>query len=251
MSQSEFNSMLAVWIGIAVVTFFVLLRVTAPYGRHTSSRWGPQISNKLGWVLMEAPVLITLYVIVLSAPGSISYVTWLIIGLFTVHYLNRICVYPLRIRTRGKKMPLMIAASGVLFNLINGFFLGYYFGYFAEYDSDWLAGIPFVAGTLLFITGMYLNWRADNILIHLRKQGETGYVIPRGWLFEYVSCPNLFGEMIEWLGFAILCWNVPALAFAIWTAANLIPRAISHHKWYQSEFNNYPKQRDAIIPFVV
>jgi hypothetical protein len=70
-------------------------------------------------------------------------------------------------------------------------------------------------------------------------------------MFRLISCPNLFGELIEWFGFALLCWNLPALTFFIWTAANLIPRAISHHQWYRKKFNDYPSERKAIIPFLV
>jgi hypothetical protein len=98
---------------------------------------------------------------------------------------------------------------------------------------------------------MYINQKADNMLIALRTPGETGYKIPTGWLFEKISCPNLFGELIEWLGFAILCWNLPAFSFFIWTSANLIPRAISHHKWYRQQFADYPADRKAIFPFSV
>jgi hypothetical protein len=80
---------------------------------------------------------------------------------------------------------------------------------------------------------------------------STEYAIPRGSLFECVSCPNHLGEIVEWFGFALMCWNLPALSFAIWTAANLIPRALSHHRWYAEKFANYPKERKALIPFVM
>lgn len=148
-------------------------------------------------------------------------------------------------------MPLIIMLSAVFFNIVNGFSLGYFFVHFADYTNNWFTDGRFIAGIILFFTGLYINWRADNRLIHLRKPDETDYKIPRGWLFEKVSCPNLFGELIEWLGFAILCWNLPALTFFIWTAANLIPRALSHHKWYKEKFTDYPKSRKAILPFVV
>ena len=59
------------------------------------------------------------------------------------------------------------------------------------------------------------------------------------------------GEIIEWIGFAVMTWSVAALAFAIWTAANLAPRALSHHKWYRETFPDYPTERKALIPFVV
>jgi len=99
--------------------------------------------------------------------------------------------------------------------------------------------------------GMLINWKADNMLIGLRKPGETHYAIPVGWLFNKISCPNLLGELIEWMGFALLCWNLPALTFFIWTAANLIPRALSHHKWYKEKFKEYPSGRKAIIPYCI
>ena len=148
-------------------------------------------------------------------------------------------------------MPFVIMLSAVFFNIMNGFSFGYYFSQFANYTNYWFSDIRFICGIILFFTGLYINWKADNMLIHLRKPGETGYKIPQGWLFEKISCPNLFGELIEWLGFAILCWNLPAFTFLIWTAANLIPRAIAHHKWYKEKFNEYPADRKAILPFII
>ncbi|MBL0055170.1 MAG: DUF1295 domain-containing protein [Chitinophagaceae bacterium] len=148
-------------------------------------------------------------------------------------------------------MPLLIVGSGIFFNLVSGFSLGYFFSRFAAYTNDWFSDIRFISGSLLFFAGMYINWKADDKLIALRKPEETHYVIPEKWLFNYISCPNLFGEMIEWLGFAILCWNLPAWGFFIWTAANLIPRALSHHDWYKKRFSEYPAERKAIVPFLI
>ncbi len=100
--------------------------------------------------------------------------------------------------------------------------------------------------------GIAINHHSDNILIALRdNRDKNGYYIPHGGLFEKISCPNFLGEIIEWAGFAIACWNLPALAFAVWTAANLVPRALSHHRWYQAEFEDYPKDRRAILPGIL
>jgi len=81
-----------------------------------------------------------------------------------------------------------------------------------------------------------------------RKPGEYG--IPRGGVFEFVSCPNYLGEILEWTGWAIATWSLPGLAFALWTAANLIPRAYANHAWYRKTFPDYPGKRKALIPFV-
>ena len=56
------------------------------------------------------------------------------------------------------------------------------------------------------------------------------YLIFSGGLFEYVSCANFFSEIVEWFGFAIASWSSVAFAFSFFTAANLIPRAVHHHK---------------------
>jgi 3-oxo-5-alpha-steroid 4-dehydrogenase 1 len=250
-SYQTYQYILYTWIAIAIIVFIVLLKITAPYGRHVTSGWGPKINNRLAWILMEAPVLIVLLYFVINSADKQTAVTWTMIGLFCLHYFNRTFVFPFRLNTKGKSMPVIIVISAVFFNLMNGFGLGYYFSHFADYPDTWSTDIRFIGGIILFFVGLMINWKADDILIHLRKPTETHYVIPRSALFKWVSCPNLSGELLEWLGFAILCWNLPALTFFIWTAANLVPRAISHHRWYQQKFDDYPPERKAIIPFVV
>jgi 3-oxo-5-alpha-steroid 4-dehydrogenase 1 len=247
-SWGTYQTILFAWIGIAVIVFLLLLKITAPYGRHTTPSWGPLISNKWSWLMMELPVLLVLWLILVPFWDSLSFVSVVMVCLFSLHYFNRVFIFPFRIRTQGKKMPVLIVSSAVFFNLMNGFSFGYYFSHFANYTNEWFTDIRFITGTLLFFAGLSINWKADSILIHLRKPGETGYKIPAGWLFDKISCPNLFGELVEWLGFAILCWNLPAFTFFTWTAANLIPRALSHHKWYKEKFTNYPEDRKAIIP---
>ena len=58
-----------------------------------------------------------------------------------------------------------------------------------------------ILGFTLFIVGFYINNKSDHILIKLRTNNTNEYKIPRGFLFEKITCPNYFGEIIEWLGF--------------------------------------------------
>ena len=250
-SWPSYQTILYSWIILAVVVFLVLLKITAPYGRHTTLKWGPLISNKWGWVIMELPVLIVLYAMIFRGIILFSFPYLIMIGLFSLHYINRIFIFPFRLHTKGKKMPVAIMLSAIFFNIMNGFSFGYYFVHFANYTNAWLSDPRFVIGIVLFFIGLIINWKADNGLINLRKPTETSYKIPTGWLFNKVSCANLFGELVEWFGFAVLCWNLPAFTFFIWTAANLIPRALAHHKWYKEKFPGYPQNRKAIIPYIL
>jgi len=250
-SWSSYQTILYSWIILAVVVFLVLLKITAPYGRHTTPKWGPLISNKWGWVIMELPVLIVLYAMIFPGIILFSFPYLIMIGLFSLHYINRIFIFPFRLHTKGKKMPVAIMLSAIFFNIMNGFSFGYYFVHFANYTNAWLSDPRFIIGIVLFFIGLIINWEADNGLINLRKPTETSYKVPTGWLFNKVSCANLFGELVEWFGFAVLCWNLPAFTFFIWTAANLIPRALAHHKWYKEKFPGYPQNRKAIIPYIL
>ena len=109
----------------------------------------------------------------------------------------------------------------------------------------------FYSGISIFLIGMYINIRSDYLIISLRKDKSPGYQMPNKFMHKYISAPNYFGEIVEWIGWAILTWSISGLVFAIWTIANLFPRALAHHKWYQEKFSDYPKNRKAIIPGII
>lgn len=240
------------WMLLAIVLIPVQLRVTAPYGRHNRSGWGVTIDNRLGWTLMESVSILALWAVYLMNQAAVGSVAAIALGLWSLHYGYRALIYPWRTRTRHKQLPLIVVTFAAIFNLINGGLNGYYLGNgWVQNGAASLADWRTLTGAALFVMGWLVNFSADNTLLALRKSDDTGYQIPRGKLFKYVSCPNFLGEVIVWAGFAILCWNLAAVAFAVWTAANLIPRAIAHHRWYVASFADYPQQRRAIIPLLL
>ena len=251
MSEQTFNTLMWAWIALALVLAPIQMRITAPYGRHASPKWGPTIPNRLGWLVMEAvsPLVFAAALFANGMPSSPA--IWIFASLYLAHYLNRALLFPLRTRTRGKRIPLAIVVFAIAFNTANGWANGHYLGSGLADYAGWLTDPRFLLGLLVFLAGAAINIWSDNRLIALRGHGDTHYAIPRGGLFERVSCPNHLGEIVEWTGFAICCWNLPALAFAIWTAANLVPRALSHHRWYKQQFADYPAGRKALVPCVL
>lgn len=252
LTTGTYYYLLYAWIAVGLVSFPFLLKQTAPYGRHTNNKWGPLIPNQIGWMIQEgvAPLFISYW----FWTGALdkTYSSYFFYALYVTHYLYRSFVFPFRTRTQAKKIPLLICVLAILFNFCNTFFIGYYLGNMGgNFSSTYFLSFPFFAGVAVFATGVYINVKSDNMLIALRQPGETGYKIPKGFLFRYVSCPNLFGEIIEWLGFALLMGTLPGFSFFIWSAVNLIPRACDHHKWYHTKFADYPKDRTAVFPFIL
>jgi len=247
----DFKTINYLWIGVAIVTFLalVLFKVKAPYGRHSNEQWGPMISNKWGWFFMELPALILMPLIALIGNSEKNELSYLIIGLWVLHYANRTLIFPFKLKTKDKKMPLLIVGSAVLFNGVNGLLNGYFIGFMNPELFD-LASPHVIIGALVFFVGMGINKWSDRKLISLREK-QQGYQIPRGGLFEFISCPNHFGEIVEWCGFAIMAWNLPAITFAVWTFCNLSPRSLNHHEWYQEKFEDYPGKRKAVLPYLL
>lgn len=239
--------------GISAVVFVLLSFVSAPYGRHGRKGWGAGISARWGWVIMETPAAGVIAVCFFVGDSLSNAAALVFILLWELHYLQRTYVFPFLMRGgAGKRVPLLVIFMAIVFNSINGYLNGRWLFHFApDYTAAWLLDPRFVIGTAMFLSGYAVNLHSDRVLRSLRRPGETGYSIPRGGLFEYVSGANYFGEIVEWTGWAVATWSLPGLAFAVFTAANLIPRARTHHRWYREHFPDYPSRRKAVIPFIL
>ncbi|MBK7148078.1 MAG: DUF1295 domain-containing protein [Bacteroidetes bacterium] len=252
MTQDLYFYLLYAWIAIGILAFPFLLKKTAPYGRHIAQGWGPTISNQLGWMIQEgvAPFFISFWFFTGTLEKTET--SYLFYGLYVAHYIYRSFIFPFRTKTKGKSIPIAIVGSAIGFNFCNTFFIGYFLGNIGgNYTTGYFFEFRFILGLAVFALGVFINVKADNMLLALRQPGETGYKIPKGFLFNYISCPNHFGEMVEWFGFALLLGQLPAYAFALWTIVNLMPRALDHHKWYHEKFSDYPTNRRAVIPFTL
>ncbi|KAL3827130.1 hypothetical protein ACHAXA_002365 [Cyclostephanos tholiformis] len=286
----------------------------APFGRHVPAnkqrnngrseeyRWwfGPAIDARVSWFLFECPNLIwswyccwyrrdasptmtpPIWMAALSSeydrPGGIQISTNVVlVSLFTLHYVNRAIIYPMRMNRNSHEVPLLVTVCAALITSLNGYLQCFYLAQIEEHPPLTLSfefdNIFRWAGICLFFVGMGVNVSSDEVLRNLRRNnippppsagnGDVGstsirhrdcaYYIPRSPLFARVSCPNFLGEMIEWLGYSIASgFSLPSVAFLIYTASNLIPRGVAHHNWYLRKFDDYPIDRKwAVIPLIV
>lgn len=201
---------------------------------------------------------------------------------FLAHYLNRALISPLRTPSRSKS-HIIVPLFAVAFNITNGFLVAAYLS--SPAARAFLAGAyarpTFWIGMAMAVGGLAGNILHDEVLYNIRRsakakgKGKAGdstnanvkehYAIPHGYLYTYISFPNYFCEWIEWLGFALAAapmW-VPALSGSatggltppwIFFASEILlmsPRAFQGHAWYKKKFPEYPKERKAVIPWIL
>jgi 3-oxo-5-alpha-steroid 4-dehydrogenase 1 len=253
MSEAKFYGwLLGAWVVVALATVPYLLLRPAPYGRHGRPGWGPVVKARLAWVLMELPSPLLMTVMFCLGDRRANLPALAALALWLGHYLYRSIVFAFLLPPASKPMPLVVMGSGALFNVVNAYLNGRWLFTLSPARPDtWLWSAPFLIGVVLFTVGFVIHVLTDRELRRLRRLSGGAYVVPHGPLFRLVSCPNYFGEMIEWTGWAIATLSLPGLVFALWTAANLVPRALKHHAWYHAKFADYPPARKAIIPFVL
>jgi len=250
------NVFSTVLLAVMFLSFFRLLANVAPYGRYANEKGGSgfKVNARVAWSVQEAPSFFIPLICFFVGPSAIAHQksNMALLSFFLFHYFNRTVIYPLRISGGSKANPLSMVVAAFAFTSINGYLIGRYLTSIHGYDDDYLSSIPFLAGTIIFWLGLLINWHSDYILRNLRKPGETGYKIPTGGMYDYVTSANYFGEILEWVGFAIATgFAIPAVVFAINTFFNLVPRAITHHQWYHEKFDEYKHlNRKVIIPFI-
>lgn len=234
--------------------------VNAPYGRYAESEEGKsglmaafsafKVNGTLAWFLQEVPTLIA------AAWGwstadpeaQASLGNRALLLAFVVHYVNRTLIHPFCQRG-GKPTPLPVLLMAMLFCTMNGYVQCRSLTKYVK--TEFWSSLTII-GLLLWALGMLLNLQADHILRNLRAPGETGYKIPQGGLFRFVSGANFAAEILEWSGFAVATgFSIGGVMFIFATACNIGPRAVAHHKWYLEKFGDeYPKERKALIPFI-
>jgi 3-oxo-5-alpha-steroid 4-dehydrogenase 1 len=226
----------------------------------------------------------------LNLSNPASHPPLLLSALFITHYLNRAIISPLRSPGRNKS-HICVPLCAVVFNLVNGFLMGAYLssplarGMTRGAFGRW----RFWVGLGMWAVGFVGNVVHDEILYDIRRkakakgkakeespptdsnstdqktQQKPHYAIPHGLLYTYLSYPNYFCEWIEWLGFALAASPPPSFTsferfmntinppwvFLCGEVVLMLPRAVKGHRWYRERFREYPKERRAIVPWLI
>lgn len=226
--------------------------VKSTYAKIMDGVAAPTVPISISWWTMEQPSFIVpaIFMCLFLMMNKHISAGCVYLGMFMIHYFQRSFVYP--ILTRGKPYPALYWFLALVFTSCNGTLQSLELLYSGRYEDTAELYSPLaIIGYVVFAFGMYTNIRCDYILRNLRAPGDTGYKIPEGFMFEYISGANLWGEVIEWTGFAIATRGLGATVFAVFCWIGIGSRCIATHTWYLKKFGDeYPKGRKHLIPFV-
>lgn len=114
-----------------------------------------------------------------------------------------------------------------------------------------------VVAVLVFMWAYVHQYRTAVILADLRRN-KSGHVVnreyklPQGDLYQFVSSPHMLCEVIIYLCLTVILWGSTIFPIVtLWVVSNQVESAILTHWWYQEKFKEYPKERKAIIPFML
>jgi 3-oxo-5-alpha-steroid 4-dehydrogenase 1 len=238
-----YDTALTIAFAIVAITVVLALFVKTPYGRFADEKFG-------------ALAFVYFYT---RGPHALAPFPLFVLFVWLVHYGNRGFLMPALMRVpKGQKSSfgLLVVAIGWVVTSLHGYLNGAFASTFSgRIGWEWFAAPSVVIGVLLYYAGFAINLHSDHILRKLRtkeevRRGIKEYRIPRGGLFEYVSNPSYFSELLFWMGFAVFTWSLAGVFILAISMANLVPRAIDTHCWYHEKFPDYPAQRKILVPFV-
>ena len=260
-----------IFLALDLPIFLCLIFIKAYYGKLFNSNSGegncfqrtlrkifPVIPSRISWIIQECPCVFMTIFFLIYYRKNLNYKNILVMTPFFIHYVHRSFIFPFVIHS-SKNNPLEITLMAFVFCFFNSLMINRsIFCLIIDYElkSFWL---NYMFGLAIFGLGMYINIHSDYSMIKQRnanKDSNNKYIIPRGFMYELISCPNYFGELTEWLGFFILSNSFSGLVFFISTFANLFPRAIQYHQWYKNKFkeefatDKNLSERKSIVPFL-
>eukprot|EP00756_Hemistasia_phaeocysticola_P057693 Hpha_TRINITY_DN3429_c0_g1::TRINITY_DN3429_c0_g1_i1::g.32571::m.32571/K12343/SRD5A1; 3-oxo-5-alpha-steroid 4-dehydrogenase 1 len=275
--DKTYDRILAVELALVLSTALGV-KGKAPYGKFANRSLGSvQLDPRVGWWLMELPATLSfVYTFFKPDPkeaadeeerkktgrGPSKKMQMLLAALWLIHYGNRGWFFPLSIRTApGTKANFSRgnAIVGAVFTAMHAYLNARMFRTHGKHlNDDWFKDPRFKIGLVLYELGFWITVHSEKVMRNLRPASAAAmaaaprYKIPTGGLFRLVTNPHYFGELLAWLGFAILTWSIPGAAVLLISSLNLVPRSFQNHEWYLKKFPEYAKLgRNVLIPYLL
>ena len=223
------------------------------------------VSGRVGMLVIYLPAtLFCAVVIQRNVDESNFFNRELLVGLLLFAHFAKRDAEVLFLHKYSKKMDLMSGASIAVYYTLVCFIITHF-----QKHVPAAATTPFTLATLivgvgLFAVGQMGNFYHHWLLANLRNPrsakkdedaamttGDNNYKIPSAGLFALVTMPHYFFELLSWLGVAVVSTSLTAFLVVANMSSYLAGRSVATQKWYFDNFKGYPRDRKAIIPFIL
>jgi hypothetical protein len=215
-------------VGAALVIGEATGRFRLPYGKF---RTGAGVNSRAGWALTYAtPVFVY---IALWVEGGLPQTPYhlAVFGAFLLHFVRRIFEVSF---ANSYSRPTPLRALVFIAFLYSG--VGASCGFFQVRTFGQPISQPiFIIGVLTFAFGEVFNGYHHWLLARLRPLGVRIYTVPRRGLFGWVACAHYLGEILSFVGYAMMSNLLPVWGNAVVVTAYLSARANSTLNWYRRE----------------
>ncbi|KAL7109229.1 hypothetical protein ACP275_06G162700 [Erythranthe tilingii] len=205
-----------------------------------------KVPSQLGMFVMYAPACIAGFSsFALRPSGDLRFN--LVRSAVTAHFLKRVLEVLFVHKFSGSmdaetmvtvSLSYLLSASTMIYNqeLVEGL-------------SEPVIDLKYV-GIAMFLLGIGGNFYHHFLLSKLREDGEKGYKIPQGGLFALVICPHYFFEILGFLGISCISQTLYPLCFTVGSTFYLMGRSYGTREWYESKFEDFPKEIKAMFPYI-
>ena len=176
----------------------------------------------------------------LSCKIHIAFVMWII------HYVKRILETIFIHEFGDMTMPVFNLFKNCTYYYSFALAVGINVNFFDVYNPPVIVAFGLIGMIVSIISNGYCHW----ILKHLRPPGTQIWAMPKGFLFDYITCPNYFCEIMTWIFFNIMVGlNIAGIAFSCCGIWQMLQWANERHNKYKKMFPDYPN-RWVLFPFI-
>ncbi|MBI3164748.1 MAG: DUF1295 domain-containing protein [Anaerolineales bacterium] len=211
---------------------------------YNKPRAGKGLPARLGMFILYATPILALFLSAKDYLPTATPIQWIVFSAVFIHFAKRTLE------------SLFLHKYSRPTSLVNTLVISFFYSQ-AAFTVGWLNRSPaaqldpvFVLGMVLFLAGVSGNFYHHKLLADLRKE-STGYFIPKGGLFRYVVCPHYMFEIIGWIGIALLSRHTAAWMNLFAMISFLAGQGLRALSWYKAAFEDFPKNRKAILPFIL
>ena len=89
MELATYNFLLLCVFAASLLAFFILMFISAPYGKQEREGWGPGVNMRFGWFILELPAFAGMLYFYWVGEHTLAVAPLMLFALFEIHYFYR------------------------------------------------------------------------------------------------------------------------------------------------------------------